>query len=282
MSNLTIVRVNALPAPLVANTIYLVAISATELQVVTVGSNISAPRKSLLTSEVTTLINTSITANNGVVTADIAAALAAAKSYADGGDATTLAAAKAYADAGDASTLSAAAADATSKAAAAQAAAATDASTKAAAAQAAAQTYADGVGTASVGSANAYTDNSITSATTSINATTDGKIAAAIGSLDQSNSAIYAANIVARDALTLTKSSFVFVADATGDATVAVGSALYFYNLEAETFTKVAEYESMDVVIQNKAVLDALSDVEGQLAYKGVLVGTVQAGTNVW
>ena len=267
MSNLTIVRVNSLPNPLVANTIYLVAVSATELQMVTVGSNIAAPRKTILTSEVSTLINNAISTNNGTVTADIAAALAAAKTYAD---------------AGDASTLAAAAADATTKANAAQSAAATDASTKAAAAQAAAQTYADGVGTAAVGSANAYTDSSIAAATTSINATTDSKIATAIGNLDQSNSAVYAADIAARDALTMTKNSFVLVADATGDATVTTGAALYFYNVSDDTFMKIAEYESLDLVIPNQDILEALSASEGVLYYNGEPIGTVVVGANEW
>lgn len=107
-------------------------------------------------------------------------------------------------------------------------------------------------------------------------------ISDAIGALDLSNTAQFAADITARDAMTLTKSSFVFVADATGDATVAAGSAMYFYNTTGSTWTKVAEYESMDVVIPNKAILEDLSDVGGLLNYKGAPVGTVQAGANEW
>jgi len=118
--------------------------------------------------------------------------------------------------------------------------------------------------------------------TSVVAADVDAKVSAAIGSLDLSNSAEFAATIAARDALVLSKSSFVFVADATGDSTVAAGSALYFYNKVANNYTKVAEYESMDVTIPNKGILEDLSDVAGVLNYKGTPIGTVQAGANEW
>lgn len=118
--------------------------------------------------------------------------------------------------------------------------------------------------------------------TTVVNSDVDSKITAAIGALDLSNSAGFAADIAARDALVLTKSSFVFVADASADPTVDAGAALYFYNQPAATYTKVAEYESLDVVIPNKAILEDLSDVGGKLMYKGIAIGTVQAGANEW
>jgi len=108
------------------------------------------------------------------------------------------------------------------------------------------------------------------------------KIALEIGKLDQSNSAVYAANIAARDALVLTKSSFVLVADATADTTVKVGAAMYFYNVGDASWTKIAEYESMDVVIPNLDILAKLSIINGNLAYNGVEIGTVQAGAQEW
>lgn len=134
----------------------------------------------------------------------------------------------------------------------------------------------------------------------------DAKISAAIGALDLSNSALYVGDIAARDALVLTKSSFVLVADASADATVDVGAALYFYNSVTAAWTKVAEYESMDVIIPNKGILEDLGDMTGELSYKGKpvtpnravvadlgdkdgnltykgkAVGTVQAGVQEW
>ena len=108
------------------------------------------------------------------------------------------------------------------------------------------------------------------------------KIATEIGKLDQSNTALIAANIAARDALVLTKSSFVVVADATGDPTVAAGAAMYFYNVGDDSYMKIAEYESMDFVIPNKAILEKLSIINGNLAYDGAEIGTVQAGAQEW
>lgn len=106
-------------------------------------------------------------------------------------------------------------------------------------------------------------------------------VAMAVGALDLSNSAVYAANIAARNALTLTKNTFVMVADATADATVDTGAALYFYNLATTSYVKVAEYESMDL-FPNQAVLQGLSDVGGRLYYKGAAVATVHNTVNEW
>lgn len=102
------------------------------------------------------------------------------------------------------------------------------------------------------------------------------------------------ADIAARDALILTLdvNAMILVIDATGDATVTAGSALYAYSSSTAQVYKLAEYESMDVVLQwsdlqgrptstpahideavtfrhshaNKATLDKLSeDAEGLL-----------------
>lgn len=56
--------------------------------------------------------------------------------------------------------------------------------------------------------------------------------------------------IAQRNALTLTVNTMVLVTDATGDPTVTSGAALYAYSKANNTFTKIAEYESMDVTIQ--------------------------------
>ena len=227
---LNIARVLALPNPLVANTIYLLSVSPTELQVVAVGDNIANVRKTVLTADV----------DGKIVTA-----------------------------------LSTAASDATTKANAAQAAAiaaaATDATTKADAAQANAILTAAGDATTKSGAA-----------LTTAKSYTDTTVANAIGALDMSNTAILAANIAARDELVMTKNSFVVVADATGDPTVNTGAAMYFYNKSDDSFMKIAEYESMDLVIPNKAILEDLSDTGGVLHYKGEPIGTVLAGSSEW
>lgn len=72
------------------------------------------------------------------------------------------------------------------------------------------------------------------------------EIAAAITML----SAIeYAETIAARDLMNPPANTLVYVANATGDATVAVGGATYFYVHATDTFVKVSEAESMDLSI---------------------------------
>jgi hypothetical protein len=79
---------------------------------------------------------------------------------------------------------------------------------------------------------------------------TKAEIQTLITSAVQAANAIqYAATISDRNALTLTSNMMVYVADATGDSTVTSGGALYFYKADSNTFIKVAEYESMDLVI---------------------------------
>lgn len=124
------------------------------------------------------------------------------------------------------------------------------------------------------------------------------------------NSATIVADIPARDALkpTLTSNAFVFVQNATGDATVSSGSALYLFNKSANSFIKVSEYESMDLNISldwanitnkptstaaeidaavadshthaNKAVLDKIGeDASGTPTYNGVTLVAQWAAT---
>lgn len=71
------------------------------------------------------------------------------------------------------------------------------------------------------------------------------------------NSTIAAANeltivadIAARNALNPTKVVYVYVQNATGDATVASGGATYMYNPTTTSWIKISEAESMDVVLQ--------------------------------
>lgn len=118
------------------------------------------------------------------------------------------------------------------------------------------------------------------------------------------------ATIAARDTAkaTATGNTMYLVTNATGDATVAGGAALYFYNKGSDTFTKISEYESMDVVLQwaniqgkpnstpaaidtavgqahthaNAAVLNNLSDSGGKLAYGGAVVGGGDWTTTNW
>ena len=81
---------------------------------------------------------------------------------------------------------------------------------------------------------------------------------------------------------TLEKNTFVFVNDASGDATVDAGSALYFIDADQRTFTKVYEYEGLDVQIPNLAILGNFSEVGGQLRYNGVQLLQVTNTVNQW
>lgn len=69
-------------------------------------------------------------------------------------------------------------------------------------------------------------------------------------SLSGLNELVIVANIVARDALLpLTTTKWVYVTDATGDATVAAGGATYLYNPTTTTWIKTGEAESLDVTL---------------------------------
>lgn len=125
----------------------------------------------------------------------------------------------------------------------------------------------------------------------------------------QGNAVEIVADIAARDAMIATaeKNLMILVIDATGDATVGAGSALYAYSHDNTTTYKVAEYESMDVTLEwskisgrpvssvtqidnavslahshaNKVVLDKLSEVGGALLYAGAPI-TTDWTTNNW
>lgn len=58
------------------------------------------------------------------------------------------------------------------------------------------------------------------------------------------------ADIAARNALAPTVVTQAIVVDATGDSSVKLGSATYVYNPVGAAWQKIAEHESMDVVLQ--------------------------------
>lgn len=115
------------------------------------------------------------------------------------------------------------------------------------------------------------------------------------------------ADIEARDELEVGESNFlVLVLDASDDATVDAGAALYVYHASEEEFVKVSEYESLDLTLnwsdivgrpsssasaidaavadshthENKSVLDELDDDDGVLTYNGEPI--VQWDANEW
>lgn len=59
-----------------------------------------------------------------------------------------------------------------------------------------------------------------------------------------------AGTIAQRDALSLSSNTLVLVSDASADATVTAGAALYAWDNGAGSFSKVTEFESMDVVLE--------------------------------
>ena len=279
MSVLTIKRVATLPAVAEANTTYLIAVEGgNDLQVAVTNGDGSVVKKTLLRSEVATAISDAIAASETGSSADIAAAQAAAAAYTDTREAAVrqslddaidgeVARSDAYADQAEADAIAAAAA------------------------------YTDGkVSSEAIERANgdfavmASTKSSIATAISAevarSNAYADNAVSAGIAALDLSATVQYAADILARKMLVadLTKSSLIFVVDATGDATVTVGSALYFYDTVGETFTKVSEYESLDLVIPNKAILQSFSVVNSRLYLDGKPITTVDfdAAGSTW
>jgi hypothetical protein len=133
----------------------------------------------------------------------------------------------------------------------------------------------------------------------------DGWITSAIGS---ANDLTIVADITARNALLpLTAPKWVYVIDATGDATVTAGGATYLYNPTTTSWVKSSEAESMDVVLAwanitgkptsavadiddavtkrhthaNLTQLNKIGeDVGGNMTYNGSLVATGWTTTN--
>jgi hypothetical protein len=128
--------------------------------------------------------------------------------------------------------------------------------------------------------------------------------------ISQMNRVERVANIAARNALAGANfNQMVLVIDATGDATVASGSALYYFHNADNSWTKVAEYEAMDVIVQwnsiagrpasapasiddavnkrhthaNLASLDKIGeDGSGNMTFNGALVGGSNWGATDW
>lgn len=91
----------------------------------------------------------------------------------------------------------------------------------------------------------------------------DSKVSAALASLSEIE---VVADIAARDALTTpTSNKFVFVENASADATVTSGAALYLYNVTGAAWVKAAEYEGFDenlagLVHANRAEIDKIGE----------------------
>lgn len=128
-------------------------------------------------------------------------------------------------------------------------------------------------------------------------------------SLSNLNTVEIVADITARNALASNnRNMMVMVLDATGDATVASGAALYVFRNSDNSWTKIAEYEGLDVSVAwasisgkptssaaniddavtkrhthtNQTQLDQISEDGSQnLVYRGILVGT-SWNTNNW
>jgi len=85
------------------------------------------------------------------------------------------------------------------------------------------------------------------------------------------------ANIAARNALTgLTTGDRVFVVDATGDATVGSGWAIYVWR--GGGFTKVAEQEGLDVVVGGTDLTYTASPTQGIVVSSSGADATIPAG----
>lgn len=73
------------------------------------------------------------------------------------------------------------------------------------------------------------------------------------------------ADITARDALSPTYSMYVYVEDATDDATVASGGATYIYNTTTPAWVKVSEAESMDISLNWSAIIGKPTSTAAQI-----------------
>jgi|TARA_R110000851_G_C13028964_1_gene560922 hypothetical protein len=82
------------------------------------------------------------------------------------------------------------------------------------------------------------------------------------------------ADIAARDALTLTANTQIMVLDATADATVDSGAATYIYRQSDTSFTKIAEYESLDVILNWSDIVgrpsSAVADIDDAVTKRHV------------
>ena len=125
-------------------------------------------------------------------------------------------------------------------------------------------------------------------------------------SIASANELTIVADIAARNALSPTRAQYVYVVNATGDATVASGGATYLWNPSGSTWIKTSEAESMDVSVTwasitgkptstpsqidsavanahshaNKTQLDLIGqNAAGEMTYNGVQVKTTWSST---
>lgn len=73
------------------------------------------------------------------------------------------------------------------------------------------------------------------------------------------------ADIAARDALNPSSNAMVVVLDASADATVNSGSALYAYQLATTTWIKLSEYESLDLTLTWSSISGRPSSTPAQI-----------------
>lgn len=107
--------------------------------------------------------------------------------------------------------------------------------------------------------------------------------------LKVANSVEVVQDITARDALktSLKSNTSILVKDATGDPTVKAGAALYIFLVSDKSFTKIAEYESMDLEftwsnIQNIPQLNLVNEDKGsQIEYTLSVPGAQGAGVKI-
>jgi len=79
------------------------------------------------------------------------------------------------------------------------------------------------------------------------------------------SSSFVVADITARDALAPTDVTIAIVLDATDDATVTAGAATYVYNPDTDTWIKISEAESMDVVLNWANIQNGPSSTAAQI-----------------
>ncbi len=92
----------------------------------------------------------------------------------------------------------------------------------------------------------------------------DAWINLALADFDISTTLVVA-TIAERDALVLSRSTLVLVIDATGDSTVKAGAATYVYEASTQSFTKISEFESLDLVQTWDSIVDGPESTPEQI-----------------
>ena len=92
------------------------------------------------------------------------------------------------------------------------------------------------------------------------------------------NTALVVANLTERDNLNLTANTVVWVLDATGDVSVASGSAVYIFKADTLSWIKIAETESLERVLDWTGITDKPSSTVIQI---DTMVGQSHSHSNV-